>query len=89
LRACSRSSNDVLLVSSGNDEILPATNIRSFFLAFDHAASIAHHVIEDADHALSERAYEVAYERLVFGWLREHFLGHAKRQIMAAALVSK
>ena len=70
-RACAQFSGDVLLVESQNDEIIPHPAIANYIAAFANAHSMTYRVIEGADHALSQQAWQLAYTELLMSWMKE------------------
>ena len=71
LGACAQFSGDVLLVESQNDEIIPHPAIANYIAAFANAHSMTYRVIEGADHALSQQAWQLAYTELLMSWMKE------------------
>lgn len=71
LGACAQFHGDVLIVESEHDEIVPHPAVANYIAAFANAHSMTYRVIEGADHALSERAWEVAYTELLVHWMKE------------------
>jgi pimeloyl-ACP methyl ester carboxylesterase len=65
LRACARFAGDVLVVESEHDDIVPHPTIASYRAAFERARSLTYRVIKDADHGLSEPAWQHAYTALL------------------------
>jgi pimeloyl-ACP methyl ester carboxylesterase len=75
LRACSAYRGDVLIVESGNDEVVPHPAIASYVTAFSNAHSLTTRVIESADHALSDQQWQRAYTSILVTWLSEMIVG--------------
>ena len=71
LGACAQFLGDALLVESERDEIIPHPAVANYIAALANAHSLTYRVIEGADHALSQQAWELAYTELLVGWLSE------------------
>jgi dienelactone hydrolase len=71
LGACAAFKGDVLLVKSGNDEVIPHPVIGNYLAALGSVRSLTYRVIEQADHALSEQPWQQAYASLLLGWVNE------------------
>jgi len=71
LGACAAFEGDVLLVKSGNDEVIPDPVTRNYLAALGRVRSLTYRVIEQADHALSEQPWQQAYASLLLGWVNE------------------
>ena len=69
LRAAAEFKGHVLIVESENDRIIPPEVITSYRQAFTQTASLTHHVLKGADHALSNVQDQVAYTTLLVRWL--------------------
>jgi pimeloyl-ACP methyl ester carboxylesterase len=74
LRACAAFEGDVLIVASEHDDVVPHPVIANYLAAFERARSITYHVIEGADHGLSEEPWQQAYTSLLVGWATEMVL---------------
>jgi dienelactone hydrolase len=85
LRACAGFAGDVLIVESERDEVVPHPVIANYLAAFGKARSLTYRVIQGADHALSEEAFQQAYTSLLVSWAAEMVLG--KREGAAALAV--
>ena len=71
LGACAQFLGDALLVESEHDEIIPHPAVANYIAALANAHSLTYRVIEGADHALSQPAWEDAYTELLVGWMSE------------------
>ena len=71
LGACAAFRGDVLLVKSGNDEVIPEPVIRNYLTALTDVKSLTYRVIDGADHALSEQPWQQFYASLLLGWVNE------------------
>jgi esterase/lipase len=71
LRACSHFKGDVLLVESEHDLIVPSLVTANYRTAFDQARSLTFRMIKEADHALTEMAWQDAYTALLSSWAKE------------------
>jgi pimeloyl-ACP methyl ester carboxylesterase len=69
LAACERFCGDALLVGAGRDTIVPVPVLTSYARALAGAQSLTTRVIPAADHALSEKAWQHAYTRILVDWL--------------------
>jgi len=75
LKECQRFTGDVLIVESAKDEIIPHTTVASYLASFVLARSVTYRVIEDADHALSDKSSLHAYNALLLRWFSEMVFG--------------
>ncbi len=75
LAACAGFRGDVLVVESEHDDIIPHPVIENYLAALKGAHSLTYRVIEGADHALSEEAWQQAYTSLLLNWASEMVLG--------------
>lgn len=75
LTACLQFRGDVLLVESENDHLVPHATIMSYRAAFQHAHSLTHRVIDNADHALTDKACQQAYTSILLNWITEMVVG--------------
>ena len=75
LRACLEFRGDVLLVESEHDHLVPRSTIMSYRAAFQNAHSLTHRVIDDADHALSDKTAQQAYTSILVSWITEMVVG--------------
>jgi pimeloyl-ACP methyl ester carboxylesterase len=66
---------DVLIVESEHDDIVPHAVIENYIAAFKKAHSLTYRVIEGADHALSEEAWQQAYTSHLINWATEMVVG--------------
>ena len=71
LRACVAFCGDVLLVESERDEVVPHPVIRSYREACARCSSLTYHVIQGADHGLTDACHQEAYGSLLVPWLAE------------------
>jgi uncharacterized protein len=77
LCACAEFRGDVLVVESGQDEIIPRATVANYLRAFSDARSLTHRVIEGADHGLSSAHHKQAYSNLLLAWMGETLAGAA------------
>jgi uncharacterized protein len=75
LGACAAFKGDVLIVESEHDDIVPHPVIENYIAAFGNAHSLTYRVIEGADHALSDQAWQKAYTSYLVNWATEMVLG--------------
>lgn len=75
LKACAAFRGDALIVESQNDNIVPHAVIENYVAALSNARSLTSRVIEGADHALSEKPAQKAYNSIVIHWLTEMVTG--------------
>lgn len=71
LACCARFAGNVLLVESGCDQVLPRAVAASYAAAFTRARSLTRHTLLDADHELTNPAWQDAYRCRVVGWLTD------------------
>jgi hypothetical protein len=71
LGACAQFLGDALVVESEHDEIIPHPAVANYIAALANAHSLTYRMIEGADHALSEQAWQRAYTELLVNWLSE------------------
>lgn len=71
LCACAEFDGDVLLVESELDEIIPRATVANYLRAFSKARSLKHHLMERADHGLSQDRHKQAYTNLLVAWMEE------------------
>jgi dienelactone hydrolase len=75
LRSCVAFEGDVLVVESEHDDIVPRPAVANYLATFGKAHSLTYRVIDGADHALSEAAWQDAYTLLLVSWATEMVLG--------------
>jgi len=75
LKACAQFRGDALVIESQHDTIVPHSVIENYIAAFANARSLTARVIENADHALSEKSAQKAYTALLINWLTEMVAG--------------
>src|SRR5690606_35672097 len=75
LRACLEFRGDVLLVESEHDHLVPRSTIMSYRAAFQHAHSMTHRVIDNADRALTDKTAQQAYTASLVNWITEMVVG--------------
>jgi len=75
LRACLQFRGDVLIVESEHDHLVPRATIMSYRAAFQNAHSMTHRVIDNADHALSDKTAQQAYTSILVNWITEMVVG--------------
>jgi hypothetical protein len=71
LACCARYKGDVLLVESGNDQVMPPPVAASYAAAFSRVRSLSRQTLQGADHQLTERTWQESYVRLVVEWLTD------------------
>jgi uncharacterized protein len=71
LGACAQFLGDALVVESARDEIIPHPAVANYIAALANAHSLTYRMIEGADHALSQKRWETAYNDLLVNWLTE------------------
>ena len=81
LKACSMFQGDVLLVESEHDHIVPSSVTTNYRTAFEKSHSLTFRVIEGADHALTDLAWQQTYTSLLTSWAREIILSARKATI--------
>jgi hypothetical protein len=79
LAACAAFRDDVLLVESEHDDIIPHPEIENYLAVLKGAHSLTYRVIEGADHALSDEARQQAYTFLLLNWAIEMVLGARRK----------
>lgn len=75
LMACMQFRGDVLLVESENDHLVPHSTIMSYRAAFQNSHSLTHRVIDNADHALTDKTCQQAYTSILVSWVTEMVVG--------------
>lgn len=75
LAACSRFPNDVLVVESEHDDVVPHETLLSYRMAFSHVRSLTYRMLAGADHALSDPTCQDAYSNILTRWATEMILG--------------
>jgi uncharacterized protein len=86
LAACARFRGDVLIVESEHDSMVPHPVIQNYMAACAQAQSLTYRMISDADHALSEKAWQQTYTSLLVNWMSEMVLGARAGKTGTAAL---
>lgn len=71
LSACAAFRGDVLLVESGNDNIVPAAVLANYRQACMNASSLTFRRIAQADHALADERSRRSYAAILMNWLNE------------------
>ena len=74
------------MVESEHDDIVPHPVIANYVAAFESAHSLTYRVIKDADHKLSDDAWQQAYTALLVTWATEMILGAREDGVALAAL---
>jgi dienelactone hydrolase len=87
LAACAAFRGDVLIVESGHDTLVPHQVIQNYRDACAGVQSLTYRMIRDADHALSERAWQQAYTALLVHWMTEMVLSARAGSAESAAAV--
>src|SRR5690606_35327794 len=75
LTACLQFRGDVLIVQSVNYHLVPHATIMSYRAAFQNSHSLTHRVIDNADHALTDKAAQQAYTSILVSWITEMVVG--------------
>ncbi len=75
LAACAEFRGDVLIVESEHDELIPHQTIMNYRSSFRRSHSLTHRIIDGADHALSEEAWQTAYTGILVNWITEMVVG--------------
>lgn len=75
LRMCEKFAGDVLIVESEIDDFVPRPTIASYVASFSKARSLTHRVIEGADHGLTSKESQRAYDELLLSWISEMVFG--------------
>jgi uncharacterized protein len=86
LAACAAFRGDVLIVESEHDSMVPHPVIQNYMAACAQAQSLTYRMISDADHALSEKAWQQTYTSLLVNWMSEMVLGARAGKTGSAAL---
>jgi len=73
LECCANFKGDVLLVESEHDTVIPHQVVANYRDALHKARSLTHHVIQGADHALSNPEHRHEYEEVLRKWFKGHF----------------
>jgi dienelactone hydrolase len=79
LRACAAFRGDVLIVESEQDDIVPHPVIANYLAACTQARSVAHRLIEGADHGLSDVAWQRTSTSFLLEWLAKRITGAKHR----------
>jgi pimeloyl-ACP methyl ester carboxylesterase len=74
LAACSRFSNDVLIVESEHDDVVPHETLLSYRIAFSSVRSLTYRMLAGADHGLSDPTCREAYSDILTRWTTEMIL---------------
>jgi hypothetical protein len=85
LAACTAFRGDVLIVESEHDPLVPHPVIQNYMAACAQAQSLTYRMIKDADHALSERAWQQTYTSVLVSWMTEMVLSARAGKTGAAA----
>lgn len=80
LAASAAFKGDVLLVESEHDTFVPHTVIENYRNAFHQAHSMTYRVIKEADHALSQQAWNDSYTKILVNWMGEMVRGAKEEQ---------
>jgi dienelactone hydrolase len=73
LQCCEQFEGDVLLVESEHDTVIPHQVLANYHKAFRRARSLEHHLLQGADHALSNLEHSQEYEALLCKWFKARF----------------
>lgn len=74
LAACVQFHGDVLIVESEHDSFVPHAVIQNYMSACRNAQSLTYRMISEADHALSEKAWQQTYTSVLVNWMTEMVL---------------
>jgi dienelactone hydrolase len=85
LRACAAYRGHALLVAAEHDTVVPHPVMDNYVSAFHNARSLTRRVVEDADHAFSQKPAQKAYTAILIKWLAEMIMG--AREEAAQALL--
>ena len=86
LAACAAFRGDVLIVESEHDAMVPHPVIQNYMAACAQARSLTYRMISEADHALTEKAWQQTYTSLLVNWMSEMVQGARAGKTGAAAL---
>lgn len=75
MRTCRGFADDVLIVESERDEIVPHRAVAGYLASFVAARSVTYRVISGADHALTYPESRRSYDHLLSHRLREMIFG--------------
>jgi hypothetical protein len=73
LQCCARFKGDALIVESEHDTVIPHQVVANYLNAFQQARSLTHHVLQGADHALSNLDHRHEYEAVLCQWFKDRF----------------
>jgi len=83
LRACADFRGDALVVESEFDEIVPHQVIENYLAALAKARSLTSRLLPGADHGLTRKDAQAAYQHALIQWLTEMVVG--AREVAAQA----
>jgi pimeloyl-ACP methyl ester carboxylesterase len=75
LLAANAYRGDVLIVESGHDTTIPHAVIENYRDAFGNARSLTYRLLDEADHALSNPSWRLAYTAILVNWITEMIAG--------------
>lgn len=78
LAACEAFTGDVLIVEAEHDTFIPHSTIMNYRSAFLRAHSLTHRSVDGADHALTDKASQRAYNDILINWATEMIVGARK-----------
>lgn len=95
LEACAAFRGDVMVVESEHDALVPHQTIQNYLSACRGAQSLTYRVIQGADHALSQEAWQRTYTAMLVHWMQEMVmnarsggLGHAAGEPLSQSVQS-
>lgn len=71
LNAISEFMGEILLVESGNDELIPAQTIDNYKNSIYDKNKLTHIIILDADHSLSKPKWNNQFMEILIQWLKK------------------
>jgi dienelactone hydrolase len=75
LWCCAQFTGDVLLIDSEHDQVIPPPVIESYARSFERARSLTRFTVAQADHELSNPAWQKAYHDALLDWLAQQVEG--------------
>jgi dienelactone hydrolase len=89
LSSAARFEGDVLIVESEHDTVIPHQVVLNYREAFRRARSLAHVIIPDADHSLSDARCRREYVTTLVNWSRRRLDDMRSRVAMAEARATR
>jgi pimeloyl-ACP methyl ester carboxylesterase len=75
LAACREFKGDVLIVEAEHDTFVPHSTIMNYMDAFQDVHSLTYRIVDEADHALTEKSSQQAYTSILSNWTIEMVVG--------------